>query len=142
MAERTLIEGAQSTWNPWYGCDRVSEGCRFCYAGEKWAKRAGRIFYGNVERASARTFRNPTRWKEPRRIFVCSLSDFFHPAADEWRDEAWAVMREASQHTYLILTKRPQRMIEHLIRLMKENDAPPEQFERLGLDDQPNSDSA
>jgi protein gp37 len=69
-------------------------------------------FFGNVRRAVG--FAGPRRWRTPERIFVCELSDFFHPAADKWRRDAWAVMREAPQHTYIILTKRPERMIEQL----------------------------
>jgi protein gp37 len=58
---------------------------------------------------SKSTFKDPLKWSEPRRIFVCSWSDFFHPDADHWRDEAFDVMRRAAQHTYLILTKRIER---------------------------------
>ncbi len=114
MASQSAIEWTSATWNPFIGCDKVSAGCKHCYAGERWAPRVGRKFYGNVQRANDGTFRAPVRWKEPRLVFTCSLSDFFHPAADEWRTDAWAVIRETPQHTYQILTKRPERMMEHL----------------------------
>jgi len=63
-----------------------------------------------VVRSKPATFNTPLRWKEPQRIFVCSWSDFFHPDADPWRDEAWLIIQQASQHTYMILTKRPEHM--------------------------------
>ncbi len=59
---------------------------------------------------SKTTFCDPMRWKEPRVIFTCSWSDWFHEAADEWRDEAWAIIRETPRHTYQILTKRTGRI--------------------------------
>jgi protein gp37 len=73
-----------------------------------------------VTRAAISTFRNPAKWArnhklEPgSRIFTCSWSDWFHKDADPWRDEAWDIIRETPQFTYLILTKRPQRILEHL----------------------------
>jgi protein gp37 len=59
---------------------------------------------------SKTTFNDPLKWVDPRRIFVCSLSDFFHPAASEWLLEALDVMHRAPQHTYMILTKRPEML--------------------------------
>lgn len=63
---------------------------------------------------SKTTFRDPLKWKEPRVIFTCSMSDFFHKDADPWRDEAWEIIRNTPQHTYQILTKRPGRIARHL----------------------------
>lgn len=71
--------------------------------------RYGREF-GKVTRTSEATFNAPLRWKEPRRIFTCSWSDFFIEEADKWRDDAWKVICTTSQHTYQILTKRPERV--------------------------------
>lgn len=111
MAETSKIEWTDASWNPWIGCDRVSPGCAHCYAGDRWAPRVGRKFWGNVTRS--KTGQDPLRWKEPRLIFTCSLSDFFHPDVDPaWRVEAWEVIRQTPHHTYQILTKRPE-----LIRL-------------------------
>lgn len=113
MAEKTNIAWADSTWNPFIGCSKVSPACDNCYA-EQWAKRAGRDF-SKVTRASTETFHAPLRWKQPARIFVCSLSDFFHPDiyhAD--RHAAIHVMRCAPQHTYLLLTKRPENVKQML----------------------------
>jgi protein gp37 len=62
----------------------------------------------NVVVRSKTTFRDPLKWKEPKRIFTCSWSDFFIEEADAWRDEAWEIIQATPQHTYLILTKRPE----------------------------------
>ncbi|KKK77966.1 hypothetical protein LCGC14_2848320 [marine sediment metagenome] len=108
MAEKTAISWTNATWNPWRGCTKVSPGCASCYMfrdQQRWGRDPN-----IVVRAADRTFDAPLRWKEPRLIFVCSWSDFFHPDADPFRHEAWEVMRAAPQHTYQILTKRPERM--------------------------------
>ena len=63
-----------------------------------------------VVKAAPATFNAPLKWKEPRKIFTCSWSDFFIEEADQWRDEAWRIVESASQHTYQILTKRPERI--------------------------------
>jgi protein gp37 len=68
----------------------------------------------NVVRSSDRTFYAPLGWHEPRYIFACSWGDFFHPAADEWRPDAWDVIRRCPQHTWLILTKRPELVAARL----------------------------
>ena len=109
MAKTTKIQWADATWNPFIGCTKVSPACDNCYA-EAWARRCGRKF-SKVVRSAGPTFRAPLAWKEPKRIFVCSLSDFFHNdilRAD--RHDAIHVMRTAPQHTYMLLTKRPENI--------------------------------
>jgi protein gp37 len=70
--------------------------------------------YGNdpniVTRCTPHTFNAPLRWKEPRKIFTCSWSDFFIEEADPWRDEAWDIIERTPRHTYQVLTKRPERI--------------------------------
>ena len=110
MAIDSKIEWCDATWNPWRGCTKVSVGCLNCYA-ERRAGWAGEDF-GTIVRSKT-TFNDPLspKWKEPLLIFVCSLSDFFHedvPA--EWRREAWKIIYETPQHTYLLLTKRPENI--------------------------------
>ncbi len=112
MGYRTRIEWADSSWNPWLGCTKVSPGCRNCYA-ERIEERFGRDF-SVVRRASQTTFNSPLRWKKPRMVFTCSMSDFFHEDADPWRPEAWEIIRKTPWHTYQILTKRPERIPECL----------------------------
>jgi len=108
MGKDTGISWCDATWNPWQGCHPVSEGCANCYM----YRDKGR--YGQdptvVVRSSASTFRAPRRWKDPRVVFVCSWSDFFIEEADGWRAEAWQIMRETPRHTYLLLTKRVERV--------------------------------
>lgn len=109
MGERSRIEWTDATWNPWHGCTKVSPGCKHCYMYREKKQ------YGQnpaVVVRSKTTFTAPLKWKEPRRIFTCSWSDFFHETADPWRAEAWDVIRRTPQHTYLILTKRPERIRE------------------------------
>jgi protein gp37 len=112
MGEKTGIAWTGSTWNPWRGCHKVSAGCKFCYA-ETLDRRFGHDF-NQVRRASPATFSAPLRWKEPRRVFSCSMSDFFLEEADAWRAEAWDIIRRCPQHTFQLLTKRPERISEHL----------------------------
>jgi protein gp37 len=75
------------------------------------------IRYGNdpeIVRRSKTKFADPLKWAEPRMVFTCSWSDWFHEAADAWRDEAWDIIRRTPHLTYQILTKRPERIAEHL----------------------------
>lgn len=69
--------------------------------------------FSQVSRTSDRSFYAPLRW-EACRIFACSLSDFLIQEADSWRNEAWEIVRRSQQHTYMILTKRPERFSECL----------------------------
>ncbi len=112
MGETSLIQWTDSTWNPWIGCHKISPGCKFCYA-ERWMKRAGNGFH-SVRRTSEKTFHSPLAWKDSRKIFACSLSDFFLEESDEWRDEAWEIIEATPRHTYQILTKRPERAVKLL----------------------------
>lgn len=111
MGSESAIGWTDATWNPWMGCHRVSPGCAHCYM-YSYMKRVGRDPETVVR--SKTTFRDPLKWREPRTVFTCSLSDFFHEAADEWRPEAWEIIRQTPQHRYLVLTKRPERIRDHL----------------------------
>jgi len=108
MGRNSGVEWTDYSWGPWIGCTKVSEGCLHCY-GERDMKRYGRDPH-TVTRTSKATFNAPLRWKEPGFVFVCPWSDFFHVAADDWRREAWDIMRATPHLTYLVLTKRPERM--------------------------------
>lgn len=111
MSEKSAIEWTEATWNPWMGCTKVSAGCDNCYMFTEQRR------YGNdpeVVRRSKTKFSDPLKWKEPKLIFTCSWSDWFHKDADPWRDEAWEIIRNTPQHTYQILTKRPGRIFRHL----------------------------
>lgn len=109
------------TWNPVTGCTKISEGCQNCYA-ERMSKRlAGRCGYpaDNPFKVTLHSDRlnQPLQWKKPRRIFVCSMGDLFHPDVPySFIDEIFNVMFEAGgdKHIYLILTKRPERMRKYI----------------------------
>lgn len=108
----THIQWTDSTVNFWMGCRKVSEGCKFCYMYRQQEKfrKSGFI----ITRTSDKTFKAALKWKEPRKIFTCSMSDFFLEEADDWREEAWDVIRKTPQHQWQILTKRPERILECL----------------------------
>lgn len=125
MAEHTKIEWTDATWNPVTGCSVVSPGCTNCYAmklaggrlrnhpsreGLTMATKAGPVWNGQV-RFNEDWLRDPLRWRKPRMIFVCAHGDLFHEAVpDQWIDRVFAVMALCPQHTFQVLTKRPERM--------------------------------
>ena len=112
MAENSGIAWTTHTWNPWQGCTKVSPGCANCYMFRDKTR------YGQnpevVVRSKPPTFHKPLSWKDPAFVFTCSWSDWFHEAADGWRDEAWAIIKATPHLTYQILTKRPERILAHL----------------------------
>jgi protein gp37 len=109
--ELSKIQWTGPTWNPWHGCSKVSDGCKFCYMYRDKHK------YGqdpnNVVKSKTK-FREPLKWTEPQLIFTCSWSDWFIEDADAWRPEAWEVIKNTPHHTYQILTKRPERILSCL----------------------------
>lgn len=116
---KTRIEWTEYSWNPITGCTPISEGCQNCYA-QRMAKRlAGRCGYPADDpfRVTLHPdkLNEPLKWKKPRRVFVCSMSDLFHEDVPfEFIDYMFAVMGRSQQHTFLLLTKRPERMREYL----------------------------
>lgn len=112
MGNTTAIAWTNKTWNPWQGCTRVSPGCAHCYMfAEKTRYRQDPTA---VVRSKPPTFLAPLKWRDPAMVFTCSWSDWFHESADAWRDEAWDVISRTPHLTYQILTKRPERIREHL----------------------------
>lgn len=106
---KSKIEWTDSTWSPVTGCTKVSPGCKFCYA-ERVTERFGRGKFTDVQLHPDR-LDAPLRWRRPRRVFVNSMSDLFHKAVpDEFLDRVFAVMALCPQHTFQVLTKRPERM--------------------------------
>ena len=110
-----------ATWNPITGCTKCSEGCAHCYA-ERMSKRlGGRFGYPEDEPFSVTVHEDklnePLRWKKPRTVFVCSMGDLFHQDAPEvWIEYVWKIMHLAERHTFLVLTKRPERMLSFVSR--------------------------
>jgi protein gp37 len=114
----TKIEWAEESWNPVTGCTPVSEGCRNCYARRMARRLAGRCGYPEAPHHFGVTLHpdrleQPLRWKKPRVIFACSMGDLFHEdVPDAFVAEIWMRMALAERHTFLVLTKRPERMEE------------------------------
>ena len=107
--ENTKIQWTENTWNPWYGCQKISAGCKYCYM----YRDRQHIDASKVKRSKTK-FNYPLSVKEPKLIFTCSWSDWFIPEADKWRAEAWGIIKKTPQHTYQILTKRPERIKANL----------------------------
>lgn len=152
MGDRSKIEWTDATWNPTVGCSLVSPGCTNCYAMKVAARmeaisiaherdhggdpgplehyrgttqhtRGGPVWTGTVRPAFG-VLEKPLRWKRPRRIFVNSMSDLFHDSVeDEWIDKVFAVMAMSTQHTFQLLTKRPERMRDYLRSKAPKGDA-------------------
>ena len=112
MAENSKIAWTDHTWNPWQGCHKVSPGCLNCYM-YRDKKRYGQDA-SIVVRSKDATFNKPLLWDDPAMVFVCSWSDFFIEDADEWRDDAWEIMKKTPHLTYLLLTKRPENIKDRL----------------------------
>ncbi len=117
MADKSKIEWTDATWNPVTGCSKVSEGCRNCYA-ERLAPRIGQDFSEIILHHDR--LDQPLRWRKPHRIFVNSMSDLFHddvPTA--FLMQVVLTMSRSPQHTYIILTKRTNRMYGFLSNMTK-----------------------
>jgi len=111
MAETSKIQWTDATWNIARGCSKVDEDCKFCYMyrdGERFKYDAKQVIKTKT------VFNLPLKLKEPSKIFTSSLTDVFHEECDSFRDEMWDIIRRCPQHTFQILTKRPERIEEHL----------------------------
>ncbi|KOF17861.1 hypothetical protein AC244_15935 [Ensifer adhaerens] len=129
MADGTKIEWTDATWNPITGCAIVSPGCTNCYAMKLAGSRlknhpsrkgltkdtkAGPVWTGEI-RFNRKWLDQPLRWTKPRMIFVCAHGDLFAEGVNElWIDNVFAVMALAPQHTFQVLTKRPERMRDYI----------------------------
>jgi len=137
MADNTLIEWTDATWNPITGCKIVSPGCTNCYAmklagtrlkhvdsraGLTIDTKGGPVWNGQTRFNEAELLK-PLRWKRPRRIFVCAHGDLFAESVpDEWIDRVFAVMALSPQHTFQVLTKRAARMKAYCSTLLDETE--------------------
>ena len=108
-----------AVWNPWHGCKKISAGCDICYVYEKDA------MYGKNASVIRRTANFDLPVKKNRRgeykllpqeepVYVCMTSDFFLPEADEWRSEAWAMIKERQDLSFVIETKSEHRFFKAL----------------------------
>jgi protein gp37 len=139
----TKIPWSKESWNPIAGCSKCSPGCLNCYA-ERMAARQAHMEYarfqaiehpqivagviggkynlviGNNNKWNGEIFCDksaldkPLHWRKPRKVFVCSMSDLFHPKVPfEFIDKVFSVMLDCYKHTFQLLTKRPERALEY-----------------------------
>lgn len=121
MARNSAIEWTHHTFNPWWGCTKVSEACRNCYA-EVWARRVGQDVWGH---RTERRFFSDKHWREPlswnaharksgrrRRVFCASMADVFETRSDlkAWRERLWPLIEATTCLDWLLLTKRPENV--------------------------------
>lgn len=117
MPKKSNIEWTEMTWNPVTGCTKISPGCKHCYA-ETMAKRLvamGSPRYRNGFKISLQDdlIDLPKRWRNPRTIFVNSMSDLFHPDIPvEFIQRVFNTMNDCPQHVFQVLTKRAERLVE------------------------------
>jgi len=125
----TKIEWAQKVWNPITGCSPCAIGCVNCYAKRMARRLAGRYGYPADEpfRVTLHPERldEPSHWKKPRRVFGCSMGDLFHADVPDTYIKAVFDHAAATRHTFLFLTKRPERMASVVARWRKSDDMPP-----------------
>lgn len=125
--KKSAIIWTDQGWNPVTGCVKVSEGCKNCYAERevetRWSKNPRSVFFGRKftdVQCHADQLTKPLHWKAPRKIFVCPRGDLFHESVpDEFIDQVFVVMALAPQHTFQVLTKRPERMLAYMARLSR-----------------------
>lgn len=128
MADKSKIEWCDATWNPAFGCSKVSAGCKNCFAHRMISTRFPHLTgyehgpgmgtdiplgWDNRAHFKPDRLEIPFHWKKPRRIFVCSMSDLFHESlTNEQIAAVFGVMAATPQHQYVVLTKRLQRAME------------------------------
>ena len=117
MAQQSTIEWTGSTWNPVTGCNKISPGCKHCYA-ERMAKRLKAMGSPNYAdgfklKTHEHVLELPLSWKKPQNIFVNSMSDLFHKNVPlEFIQKVFDVMNRAHWHTFQVLTKRSERLFQ------------------------------
>ena len=144
MAESTQIEWTDATWNPVTGCSKITAGCDHCYA-ERFSERFRGVEGHPFENGFDLTLRpsrvkQPLLWRQPRRIFVNSMSDLFHkevPVA--FIDSVFDTMEEANWHTYQVLTKRSSLLVRYLQRRYGERQAPAHIWLGVSIEDKLNA---
>jgi len=135
MGMKTGIEWTDATWNPVTGCDKISQGCKNCYAHDLALrlKSMGQHGYRNGFDLTLQPdmLEKPLQWKKPRMIFVNSMSDLFHDGIPlEYIQKVFEVMRRCPQHTFQVLTKRSER----LLQLSPDIDWPPNVWQGVSIE--------
>lgn len=112
MSLNSKIQWTDHTWNVATGCTKVDEDCKYCYM---YRQSLNATRFNPMEVKKTKTvFKLPLKIKEPSKIFTSSFTDFFHKDCDAFRNEAWDIIRQCPQHTFQILTKRPERILHNL----------------------------
>lgn len=126
MAENSKIEWCTHTFNPWIGCTKVSDGCKYCYAETLMDKRYGRVKWGpqgQRVRTSAANWKRPLKWNrdsaangQRAKVFCASLADVFEdkpdqPEMDDWRAQLMQLIQDTPNLDWLLLTKRPENVM-------------------------------
>lgn len=110
MAEKTSIQWTDVTWNIARGCTKVDEDCKYCYM---YRESMNNTRYNPMAVTRTKTvFNLPLKLKEPKKIFTSSLTDVYHEGCDSFRHEMFDIIRKCPHHTFQILTKRPERIVE------------------------------
>jgi len=113
----TKIEWTETTWNPTTGCTKISAGCKNCYAAvlARRLMAMGQEKYKNGFKLTLHpdSLKDPYKWKKPRKVFVNSMSDLFHEDVPQYFiQQVFEVMNNTPKHTYQVLTKRSERLVE------------------------------
>jgi protein gp37 len=116
MSGNSKIEWTDTTWNPVTGCTKLSDGCKNCYAARMAIrlKAMGNDRYKNGFMVTLQhdLITTPLSWRKPKRIFVNSMSDLFHEEVPlSFIKEVFSTMEKASWHTFQIVTKRSERLL-------------------------------
>jgi protein gp37 len=124
MSLQSKIEWTEATWNPVRGCQKISPGCKHCYAetfAERFRNVAGHPYeHGFDPRLVPEKLVEPLRWRNPKTVFVNSMSDLFQDAVpDDYIEAVARTMLEANWHTYQVLTKRADRLQRFLTTKLK-----------------------
>lgn len=144
MATTTQIEWTDATWNPVTGCSKITRGCDFCYA-ERFSERFRGVPGHPFENGFDLTLRperlwQPLHWREPRRVFVNSMSDLFHKEVPRFFiDSVFDTMEEANWHTFQVLTKRSSLMVRYLRTRYGTGLAPPQIWLGVSVEDAKNA---
>ena len=144
MAESSAIEWTDSTWNPVTGCTKVTAGCDLCYA-QRFSERFRGVRGHPFENGFDLTLRperlmQPLEWRQPRRIFVNSMSDLFHKEIpSRFIDAVFDTMEEADWHTYQVLTKRSSLLLRYLHKRYDRRQAPPHIWLGVSIEDAQNT---
>lgn len=117
MSQTSTIEWTDATWNPVTGCNKVSPGCKHCYAqtfAERWRGIPGHPYEQGFDlKLWPERLNLPLTWKEPRTIFVNSMSDLFQTGvSDQFINQVFDIMHKANHHVFQVLTKRSERVME------------------------------